>query len=182
MFYEMAMTFLNIFSKMVTIRTFSKLDFFLFTNLKLLFQSRNYFKCYYSQQLLQLALSPCLYKRENFNKKWKILIGCLVSNFIITEDHSMSVRLHLICNKKQRSCRKWLSVNVLKKIYLPKILQNSENAEISVLEFLSNNFAGLQAVNFTKKGLQHMCLRQLLQNFQEQLVDRTSLVNCLIYV
>ena len=37
MFYEMAMTFINIFYKMVTIRTFNKLDFFLFMNLKLLF-------------------------------------------------------------------------------------------------------------------------------------------------
>ena len=44
-------------------------------------------------------------------------------------------------------------------IYLLKILQNSENAEMSVLEFLSNNVAGLQAVNLIKKGLQHMCFR-----------------------
>ena len=34
---------------------------------------------------------------------------------------------------------------------------------MSVLEYLSNNVAGLQAVNFIKKGLQHMCFQQLCE-------------------
>ena len=40
---------------------------------------------------------------------------------------------------------------------LLKILQMSQNAEKPVLEFLSNNVAGLQTVNFIKKGLQLKC-------------------------
>ena len=48
---------------------------------------------------------------------------------------------------------------------LLKILQMSQNAEKPVLEFLSNNVAGLQTVNFIKKGLQRRCFAESFGKF-----------------
>ena len=48
---------------------------------------------------------------------------------------------------------------------LLKILQMSQNAEKPVLEFLSNNVAGLQTVNFNKKGLQLRCFAESFEKF-----------------
>ena len=49
----------------------------------------------------------------------------------------------------------WIDLNTCKKVHL-KILQNSQNGGTPLLEFNSNDVAGL-AVNFTKKKLQHSC-------------------------
>ena len=48
---------------------------------------------------------------------------------------------------------------------LLKISQMSQDAEKPVQEFLSNNVAGLQTVNFVKKGLQLRCFTENFAKF-----------------
>ena len=77
----MAMGFLNFLSNRATIRIFSKLQFFLITNIKFLFRSRNYFKRFpckirYCWHFLHV------YKNDNSSKRQEVWICCLIYNFM----------------------------------------------------------------------------------------------------
>ena len=60
------------------------------------------------------------------------------------------------------SCQKWLAGGVLQKCSSENFTQNSKNAETLMLEFLSNNAAGLQAVFFKRDSSTGIFLRILL--------------------